>query len=64
MAGSQAVGARRALQLFATEGSIFCDGLWYVLHLVFIVECLFALSREPAEKSQCLSKGEQHSMKI
>lgn len=30
----------RQLQLLATEGLTFCDGLWYVLHLVFIVECL------------------------
>lgn len=54
----------RQLQLFATEGSTFCDGLWYVLHLVFIVECLFALSLEPPEEFQCSSKGEEHSMKI
>lgn len=54
----------RQLQLFATVGSTFCGGLWYMQNLVFIVECLFALSVEPAEKFQCSSKGEEHSMKI
>lgn len=58
------VGSRSKMGISPGNYGCVLDGLWYMLHFVFPLECLSVLSLEQAEKSECSSKGKEHSGQI